>query len=92
MTIECSRCAACCCRLEVMLMGEDRVPERFVIRDRWGGEVMSRGEDGWCAALDRLTMRCTIYPVRPQVCRDYPTGGSDCRIERERWGLREDDP
>ena len=48
----------------------------------WGGQVMRRGDDGWCVALDRETMRCTIYVHRPQVCRDYEMGGSECIDER----------
>jgi hypothetical protein len=81
--ILCSNCKACCCRLEVMLMGEDeRVPADLTTRDSWGGWVMRRLADGWCAALDRQTMRCTIYELRPLICRDYPAGGSDCVEQR----------
>jgi Fe-S-cluster containining protein len=81
--ISCSDCKACCCRLEVMLMGEDEhVPAELTARDPWGGWVMRRLADGWCAALDRHTMRCTIYELRPTICRDYRTGGSDCIEQR----------
>jgi Fe-S-cluster containining protein len=48
-------------------------------------EVMRRHDDGWCAALDRDSLRCTIHARRPQVCRDFAMGGGDCRDERERW-------
>lgn len=85
--VTCAECRACCCRLEVILMGEDRVPERYIRTDRWGGQVMARLDDGWCAALDRETMRCGIYARRPGVCRDYAMGGDDCRIERARAGI-----
>ena len=67
-------------------MGEDDVPARLVERDRWGGEVMARLEDGWCAALDRDTMLCTIYDRRPGICREYQTGGDDCLVERADHG------
>jgi Fe-S-cluster containining protein len=81
--ISCSNCQACCCRLEVMLMGEDEhVPAELTARDPWDGWVMLRLADGWCAALDRHTMRCTIYEQRPLICRDYRMGGSDCIAER----------
>lgn len=80
--ITCAACRACCCRLEVILMGEDDVPEELTEVDRWGVQVMARLEDGWCAALDRDTMLCGIYARRPGVCRDYEMGGDDCRIER----------
>lgn len=81
--ITCSDCKACCCRLEVMLMGDDEdVPVELTVQDRWGGWVMRRLADGWCAALDRHTMKCAIYQHRPIICRDYPTGGSDCVEQR----------
>jgi uncharacterized protein len=82
--VRCTDCEACCCRLEVLLMGEDDVPAALVAEDRWGGAVMRRQGDGWCAAVDRNTMRCTIYARRPGVCRDYATGGSECLLERAR--------
>ena len=65
-------------------MGEDDIPMELIIQDRWGGWVMLRLDDGWCAALDRKTMRCTIYEVRPIVCREYPVGGFECIGERSR--------
>lgn len=83
-TISCAACEACCCRLEVMLMGDDDVPVELSMQDRWGGWVMRRLDDGWCAALDRATMKCTIYPRRPGVCRDYQVGAGDCIVERAR--------
>ncbi len=66
-------------------MGEDDVPERFTVSDRWGGQVMARLADGWCAALDRATMRCGIYARRPSVCRDYAMGADDCIVERAKF-------
>ena len=81
--ISCSDCRACCCRLEVMLMGDDEnVPAELTIQDQWGGWVMRRLDDGWCAALDRGTMLCNIYEHRPVICRDYQAGESDCLDQR----------
>ena len=81
-TITCEHCSACCCQLEVMLMEGDDVPRRFSTQDDWGGWVMRRLDDGWCAALDRDTMRCTIYERRPDNCRVFEMGDSDCQRER----------
>ena len=80
--VSCEDCAACCCRLEVMLITDTGVPDRFVATDRWGGEHMQRLDDGWCSALDRNTMRCTIYVNRPWVCREFAMGGHECLLER----------
>lgn len=63
-------------------MGDDDIPPELTEQDRWGGWVMARLDDGWCAALDRNTMLCTIYERRPMICRDYQAGDSDCIGER----------
>jgi uncharacterized protein len=83
--ITCQACRACCCTLEVMLMAEDDVPAGLTREDPWGGHVMARLADGWCAALDRESMRCRIYERRPALCRDFPVGGSDCVGERSNF-------
>ena len=63
-------------------MGEDDVPPELTEPDRWGGRIMARLKDGWCAALDRDTMRCRIYERRPAVCREFRLGESECIAER----------
>jgi len=78
----CEDCRACCCRKEVLLLGDPRVPSHFVVIDTWGGEVLERLDDGWCAALDRQTLRCSIYALRPQLCRDVAMGGAECLAAR----------
>jgi len=65
-----------------MLMGDDDVPAEMTAMDRWGGHVMARLDDGWCAAIDRDTMRCRIYERRPMVCREFQVGSSECIEER----------
>jgi len=80
--VTCASCEACCCRLEVLLITDTGVPERFTEIDRWGGETMARLDDGWCAALDRNTMMCRIYQNRPLICREFEMGDSDCLVER----------
>jgi len=81
--ITCASCKACCCKLEVILMGDDDPPPEFVLTDQWGGQVMRRLDDGWCAAVDRITMLCRIYERRPGVCRDFAVGESECLTERQ---------
>ena len=93
--VTCASCAACCCRLEVLLMGDDDVPAALTATDAWGGEIMARLEDGWCAALDRDTMLCRIYERRPTVCRDFEMAGSECVEERAKpvvWHPKKEDP
>lgn len=78
----CSNCAACCCQLPVILLTETGVPDRYIATDEWGSEVMAQLDDGWCIALDRDTMRCTIYENRPWVCREFEMGSYECVEER----------
>ena len=80
--VTCATCKANCCRLEVMLITDTGVPEKFVEFDHWGGMTMARLDDGWCAALDRSTMLCTIYEKRPLICREFETGSYECHLER----------
>lgn len=81
--ITCATCRANCCRLEVMLITDTGVPEKYIATDKWGGMSMARLDDGWCAALDRDTMLCTIYENRPWICREFEMGGDECLAERD---------
>jgi Fe-S-cluster containining protein len=81
--VTCATCKANCCRLEVMLITDTGVPEEYIELDKWGGRTMSRLDDGWCAALDRSTMLCTIYDKRPLICRDFKMGSDECLTERD---------
>ncbi|MFD2231855.1 YkgJ family cysteine cluster protein [Alkalimarinus sediminis] len=76
--ITCSNCEAICCRMEVMIITDTGVPDRFIKTDKWGGETMNRLDDGWCAALNRNTMMCSIYESRPLICREFAMGESEC--------------
>lgn len=66
-------------------MPGDDPPSRYVVVDEHGVEAMHRLDDGWCEALDRDTMRCTIYERRPLVCREFAMGSRECRSERATW-------
>ena len=80
--VTCASCEACCCRLEVMLISDTGVPDNHVVMDKWGGSYMARLDDGWCSALDRNTMMCTIYQQRPKICRELEMGGYECISEQ----------
>ncbi|GAD80337.1 YkgJ family cysteine cluster protein [Vibrio ezurae] len=81
--VACSTCRASCCRLEVMIITDTGVPEEHIATDKWGGETMLRLEDGWCSAVDRDTMLCTIYENRPWICREFEMASYECRNEWE---------
>jgi len=76
--VTCSDCQACCCRQQAMLFGDLEVPAQFIATNEHGADSMARLADGWCAALDRVTLRCTIYEKRPWICREFELGGDEC--------------
>lgn len=81
--VSCSNCRANCCRLEVILLTDTGVPEEYIEFDDFGGMIMERLDDGWCAALNRETMLCSIYDRRPLICREFEMGSYECLIERK---------
>ncbi len=76
--VTCSNCAAACCRQQAMLFDDSGIPDQFVVTDSRGVASMARLADGWCVALDRATMACTIYPQRPWICREFELGKEEC--------------
>ncbi|WP_369939502.1 YkgJ family cysteine cluster protein [Xanthomonas medicagonis] len=78
-TATCDRCDAICCRLTVLLMPEDQVPDHYTEYTANGLHVMARDEDGWCVAVDSSRMCCSIYAQRPAVCRAFAMDGPYCR-------------
>ncbi|CAH6800891.1 Zinc/iron-chelating domain-containing protein [Vibrio chagasii] len=81
--VTCANCQACCCRLEVMIITDTGVPEEHIAYDEWGGETMKRLDDGWCSAVDRETLMCTIYENRPWICREFEMGSFECIDQRK---------
>jgi Fe-S-cluster containining protein len=86
--VSCGSCDAVCCRLTVLIMPEDKVPRGLTAIDDHGLEMMARGEDGWCVALDPLRMCCSIYELRPDACRRFTMGAGYCRDERKAYSQR----
>jgi len=84
--ITCATCQALCCRLEVRLIddSDDQVPTRYTQKRDNLYMVMKQGKDGWCEAVDRTTMLCSIYEKRPYLCREYQCGDYDCLVERQK--------
>lgn len=68
--------------MQVMIIGDTGMPDRFIETDASGSQSMLRLDDGWCAALDRNTFLCSQYEVRPTICREFDMGGADCLSTR----------
>jgi len=81
--ILCSNCQACCCSSEVIIISDTGVPPQHIDVDEYSSESMLRLADGWCSALDRDTLLCSIYENRPWICREFEMGSYDCNVERQ---------
>ncbi len=90
---DCQACGACCDYSPLWprfsLETEDeitRIPPDFIARDEGG----MRCTGNRCAALDGVVTQrvaCTIYAVRPHVCRACMPGDDACLMARVRHGL-----
>jgi len=65
-----------------MIITDTGVPDVHISQDKWGAETMLRLDDGWCSALDRETLMCSIYKNRPLICREFEMGSYECSHER----------
>ncbi|MBO3759291.1 YkgJ family cysteine cluster protein [Ciceribacter sp. L1K22] len=90
---DCQACGACCAYSEdwprfSLETDEqlDAIPEAMVATDLSGMKF----ENGRCVALNGelgKCVGCTIYTVRPIVCRDCMPGDPECLMAREAIGL-----
>lgn len=58
--------------------GIDVIPEHLVA-EYAGVRFMDQRGDGACVALDPVSRLCTIYELRPSVCRQFDRGSALCR-------------
>jgi Fe-S-cluster containining protein len=72
-------CKAACCRLRFALSKQD-VEEGVVKWDFAHPYLVARGDDGYCAHMDRARLNCSIHAHRPVPCRAY-----DCRTDQRIW-------
>ena len=89
----CQACGACCAysrewpRFSTESDAElDRIPAHLV--DPAQGHMRCDGDR--CSALAGqigVATACTIYTVRPAVCRACEIGDDACRMARQRFGL-----
>lgn len=90
---DCQSCGACCAHDErwprFSLETDEEIaaiPEAMIAADESG----MRFEGGRCAALTGELGKhvgCSVYPVRPHVCRACMPGDAECRIARAGRGF-----
>jgi hypothetical protein len=91
---DCQRCAACCRSYQVQFSQYElrslggNVPDDLT-EPASGQRVRMRGTSSkpvQCIALSP-NLSCSVYPVRPQCCRDLSVGSDFCIEARRRHGL-----
>ena len=96
-TPECLRCGACCFgdgERYVPVTGDDHArlgdaAEVFTVFI--GNRCFMRMEAGHCAALELTAdgrFVCSVYPTRPETCRELARGGAACHAEFEQKHVR----
>jgi len=90
----CKRCGECCRRCSPILVSREEVENIARFLNVSPGSLRKRlnlkpsGFEGWfnmpgrpCRFLE--DNHCSIYPVRPQACRDFPGGYLKLKVETE---------
>jgi Fe-S-cluster containining protein len=94
---ECDGCGACCRTFPIFAADADANRERRIAAEgrslpshlateRWRFQLFPLPFHDTCCFLDAGS-RCTIYPTRPDVCREFAAGGEQCQAARSRIGL-----
>ncbi len=97
---ECTDCGACCFNehpdyIRVFVVDYERMDDRaLAFTTVRNGARFLRFEKGRCSALgiDLVTNRvgCSIYGMRPDVCRWLERGSGECRSQlAAKWPARE---
>jgi Fe-S-cluster containining protein len=74
----------CCQAYSVVpIQPGDEVPDSMVRHDPATGQLGMTHLGGACIAFDRETRNCTIYAIRPLVCREVQRDDCVCRTARE---------
>jgi Fe-S-cluster containining protein len=72
-------------------LGDERLARLTVLTEHGRGFVARSMamQGGRCIALreDAGGSGCSIYEVRPDICREFEAGSPDCRAARRRRGL-----
>jgi Fe-S-cluster containining protein len=101
-TPDCQSCGACCWGDAMWIhlvagdddrLGEDRV-RRLTVLTQHGRGYFARSmvmAGGRCVAytgdLGDGRSGCSIYDVRPDICRTFAAGSGDCHAARRRRGI-----
>ena len=90
---DCQSCGACCAfdnswpRFTLESEAElSLIPARLVAADLSGMRCRGARCSALAGEVGKATS-CTVYAVRPDVCRACVPGGDDCQLARVGWGM-----
>ena len=97
MAFKCDGCAACCRTFPVFATHADAAREPRITEEgfllpehlqtpEWVYKLFQLPFHETCCFLDEANC-CTIYPTRPDVCREFAAGSDPCQEARGRVGL-----
>jgi Fe-S-cluster containining protein len=72
--------------VEPRIAGETRALPLSLVQPGWDYQLFPLPFHQSCCFLDE-NKRCDIYATRPQTCRDFAPGSSQCQEARQRAGL-----
>ena len=94
--LQCIRCGRCCTSSGHITMSEDELATIKAYRKQCGSKKHLHPEKDQdiitlsgipCPLYDKKTRSCTVYPVRPQVCHDFPREYLRRRARTAQWPL-----
>ena len=83
----CSDCGACCSDLIPISVDEIATIRRYICKHniKENRHNVMVGVDLTCPFRDEANRRCTIYPVRPMICRQFMCNHTAEDIRRAKW-------
>jgi Fe-S-cluster containining protein len=85
---DCGSCGACCLfphedflpltNHDLSLLGPQRANDWTFTSN---GQRYMRSKEGVCVALEKINgeLLCSIYDIRPELCRSFSQGSEECR-------------
>ena len=84
---KCSNCGNCCIPWLPLNNEEIKVIKDYISKHNIKPIPLQEGNNYYldCCFHDRKNKRCTIYPVRPEVCRNFICSASNKKIKKDRY-------
>lgn len=83
---KCSNCGNCCIPWLPITKHEYKTIKEYIKRHKIKPQVLQEGNDYYmdCCFHDRKNKKCTIYEVRPEVCKNFMCSSSCEKIDKDR--------